>query len=742
MASGPGALNFLGIGSGIDFQGLLDSIIQFESRTLTRIQAEIDRLGEQRDSFNDINGRLDTLRDRLKPLITGTASDSAFGKITATSSNALILSATAASSASSGTYDVRVERLALAHQAIATQGATVASFTAQIAGSDLNPDIDPATTLLGSLRRRDTGLNFLTAQVGTIQVDDSRVGAGTTIDLAGAGITETSTAQDLLTAIQNALTADGSNASVSLNAAGTGFLVTDSGAGPEGLTISDTTGTLGAGLGINGIFPNAVPITVDGGDLNPDLQGNTPLSVLRGGAGAGDLASGVVLRSGTSQTTLSFSAATTVQDIIDAFTNSGYSVNGGINAAKNGISVTATTANRSLAIDENSGTSALDLGIIGEDRVLRVKTSAEASYTRVFLNGGFDADNSNLSQADVRDSVNAAFGSAGKVSGSLVDGRVIFASKDTGVAGALQFQDDLLGAGTLEQLGVLTADPLDNATISAAYAGDQTQGGTMVSAVDASFSVNGLVLTRSKNTGITDVISGVTLNLLKVSDSTGPGFPADYDPTTLTIAPDRETTKTEVKSFVDQFNSALDFIRDQTKSKSEKISAGPLYGDSTAESIESGLILRATGRINDASLLYKSLFDVVDENGDAVFTLDDDNLLVVDETALANVLETNGGDLEKLFAYDADGDGTRDAGLLFDLDVYLKAEAKDDGLLDKHVESIKEVIDQRNDKLFREEERLDAREASLKAQFTSAEMALNRLKATQSAFSSQLAGLR
>ncbi len=742
MVSGPGALNFLGVGSGIDFQGLLDSIIKFESRSLNRIQKEIDKLGLQRDAFNDINGRLDTLRDRMAPLITGTAADSAFGKISATSSDALTLTATAASTASPGTYDVRVQRLALAHQAIATQGATVASFTAQITGSDLNPNIDPSTTLLKSLHRRDNGLNVATANVGTIVVDDSRLGAGTTIDLAAAGITENSTWSSLLTAVNTALTADGSNASAAMNAAGTGILITDTGAGPENLTISDSVGTLGAGLGINGVFPNAVPITVNGGDLNPELQGNTPLSVLRGGAGPGAIASGVVLRSGTSLKTLSFSGATTVQNLLDPFTNSGYSVNGALNAAKNGIAVTATIANRSVAIDENSGTTALDLGIIGEDRVLRVKTSADAAFTRVFLNGGFDGNNANLSQADVRDSVNAAFGSTGKVSGSLVNGRLIFASKETGLTGALQFQDDLLGAGTLEQLGVLTTDPLTNNVISAAYAGDQTKGGTMVAAVDASFSVNGLALTRSKNTGITDVISGVTMNLLKVSTSTGPVFPTDFAPTTLTVTPDRATTKTEIKKFVDQFNSAVDFIRDQTKSKNEKISAGVLYGDNAAEALKTGLVSRVSGRVNDPALVFKSLFDVVDKYGKAVFKLDKDNLLVLDETALDNVLADKGGDLEKLFAYDSNGDAVKDKGLLFDLDTYLKAEAKPDGLLDKRAASIKEVITQRNERLTRETDRLDAREASLKSQFTSAEMALNRLKSTQTSLSSQLSRVR
>lgn len=725
-----GDLSFLGISSGIDFQSLLDALMVIERRPILRIEKEIDKLELRRDAYNDVNNRLDNLLEKISPLVAA-GSDSTFNRVTASSSNESVLTATADSTAAPGVYDVRVKNLAQAHQVIAAAGATISPFTSRISGGDLNPNIDPATTRIGSLHRRDDGTNFAAADLGRISIDDGN--GAVVVDLSGLD-PATSTFQDLLDKINADLAAGGSTATAALNATGNGVVI-NSGTGSVSVADADAANTA-TKLGI--ATTGGVASPVDGGDLDPDLQTNTPLSVLNAGSGVGDLASGVVLRSGTSSATLDFSAATTVQDVLDVLNASGMSVSASIGASKDGIDVSHTVANRSLAIDENGGTTALDLGIVGEDHVVRIKQAQDAAFTRVFLNGGFDGDNANLSQADVRDSINRA---APGATASLVDGRLVITSDATGADGKLEFRDDAPANGILEQLGILISDPLDDATLSTAFSTDQTQGGEMTAASDATFSVNGLVLTRSKNTGINDVITGVTIDLVGVSKATGPNFPADYESTTLTVKKDDAKVKQDIRGFVDQYNSVLDFLDDVTKIDTEGDDDGPLAADATARSIGDLLFAHVSDRLDDDSLAFRSLFEVTDSDGNAVFELDENNRLTVNEAALDDVLSNNRKELEKLFAYDSDGDGTKDAGILFDLQEYVKTLAKDGGSLDEQADVMEDLIRDKEDAILRREEILEIRRAALERQFAAAEAALSQLKAQQTAFSNQLSRL-
>lgn len=68
----------------------------------------------------------------------------------------------------------------------------------------------------------------------------------------------------------------------------------------------------------------------------------------------------------------------------------------------------------------------------------------------------------------------------------------------------------------------------------------------LVVAQDASFTVNGASVTRSDNTGLTDVIEGVTLNLLGATASA----------VTLTVGNDTASVKTAILDFVEAYNAA------------------------------------------------------------------------------------------------------------------------------------------------------------------------------------------
>ena len=119
--------------------------------------------------------------------------------------------------------------------------------------------------------------------------------------------------------------------------------------------------------------------------------------------------------------------------------------------------------------------------------------------------------------------------------------------------------------GTLD-LGTLTAT---------------TEGYTMQTAAgeDSSIKIDGTTITSSTNV-ITDVISGVTINLKKMESGT------QVD---LNISRNLNTIKSSVQSFTGKYNEIIEYINGQFAWDEDTESAGLLSGDGTLSSIKSSL---------------------------------------------------------------------------------------------------------------------------------------------------------
>lgn len=702
-------ISFSGLGSGIDFDALLDALMAYERRPIDAYYTRQSEAREDVGAVNDVKNRLSNLLSKAEVFTSNF--NSVFRKTSATSSNAAVLTASAVSGAASGTYDVRVERLASTMTVISAASPSVASFTAGATGLNLDPDIEAPKTLLGSLHRRDGGAAFLDADFGLLTVDDGLTGP-VAIDLTPLG--QNSTVQDLLDQMNAALTLAGSGASVSLNADATGLLVSSS---TGTLSIADGDGAVSATkLGI--ATAGAVAAPVDGGDLDPDLQADTSIAALQGGAGAA-LAGGLTLRLGAETAAVDLSAASTVQDVLDALNGSGLAV--AATLAADGIRIDATAADRSLAVDEGTGTAAAGLGLAGlEDKVLRVKTAADADYERIFLSGtGVDA---------IRDAFNRPTGRS--YAASVVDGRLVLNASAVGTDGALAFVDDAAAGGVLEQLDILETNPLDSSTLNTEYAGDSTQGGVVAGAADARFSVNGIVVERSKNTGITDVISGVTLDLKGASAATGAAFPADYASTTLTVANDDDSVVSAVRDLVAQYNSAIEIVKSVTRVDTEGDDDGTLLSNSLVRNLRADLESIFIDMSADVGQGVLSVFQLTTPDGDPVFSSERGGTITLNEARLREALSDDREAVEKAFALDVDGNGTLDDGLAVRLRSFLKAQVDSGGLFQAETEMLEQGIDDLDERILAYEERLDLREKTLKAQFSAAERALSQLQAS------------
>lgn len=141
---------------------------------------------------------------------------------------------------------------------------------------------------------------------------------------------------------------------------------------------------------------------------------------------------------------------------------------------------------------------------------------------------------------DIAAAINSATYAEGNgVTATVVDKQLVLAAKDTGTAHAITAANT---TGTvLQSLGLFTAGGAFKNPLQ--------------SAQNASFSVNGIPVTRSRNTGLDDVVTGVTLNL--AADAAG-------QTATLSVARDNSAVKNSVQDLLSQFNSVTAYLQDKT----------------------------------------------------------------------------------------------------------------------------------------------------------------------------------
>lgn len=124
-------ISFGGLASGLDTQAIISALVAVEERPIFQLERTKSSLQQQKSLFGDLNGLLDKLTDAAKALKT----TSSFLQMKATSSNEDILTASASSTATPGTYGVTV--LDLAKGQVNTAGS--ASATDPIANT--NPTV-------------------------------------------------------------------------------------------------------------------------------------------------------------------------------------------------------------------------------------------------------------------------------------------------------------------------------------------------------------------------------------------------------------------------------------------------------------------------------------------------------------------------------------------------------------------------------------------------------------------------
>ncbi len=241
-------------------------------------------------------------------------------------------------------------------------------------------------------------------------------------------------------------------------------------------------------------------------------------------------------------------------------------------------------------------------------------------------------DSSNNTLSGIRDAINAADES---VSATIVnDGtanRLVITSKDSGEVNSLSITtaDDDGNNTDASGLSQLAFDP----TGTSGAGKNMLQ---MQPATNALLNIDGIDIVKPSNT-IDDAISGVTLNLKKISDG---------ETVNLDVETDSEKIKESVEEFVSAYNSLNTTLRDLTNIDVDNSSNnGELVGDSSLRSMAFELKSIMTNTISTGTDV-NSLTQIG-------VTFQRDGTLALDSETLDEAIESNFDDIATLFAGNA-----------------------------------------------------------------------------------------
>ncbi|QDX81333.1 hypothetical protein B9N43_08810 [Denitratisoma sp. DHT3] len=250
-------------------------------------------------------------------------------------------------------------------------------------------------------------------------------------------------------------------------------------------------------------------------------------------------------------------------------------------------------------------------------------------------------DSSNNSLAGIRDAINQA--KIG-VSASLInDGegyRLTLSSDDAGKANSMRILvSDGDGNNTdLNGLSRLAYDP------TAGGAGKNLQ--QSQPAQNAEFKIDGIFISKSTNV-VGDALPGVTLNLLKTTESN--------KPTTLTVARDTAGVKSAVEGFVKAYNDLAGTVQGLGGYDFKTQKGGILQGDATLRGVQSQMRNLLSQRLEFADGGLNALSDIgVSFQRDGTLSLDSarlDKVLADPSKNVASLFATMGVPSDSLISY-------------------------------------------------------------------------------------------
>ncbi len=235
-------------------------------------------------------------------------------------------------------------------------------------------------------------------------------------------------------------------------------------------------------------------------------------------------------------------------------------------------------------------------------------------------------DATNDSLAGIRDAINKA--------GMGVSATIV--NDGTGTPYRLALTSTATGAATSMKISVadVNAPPGDGlAQLLNHDPGTANQALSQKSAAqNAEFTVDGIAVSKPTN-AVTDVIGGVTLNLLKVNT----------DPTPVTITRDTAAVTTAVNDFVKAYNEISKNFVDATAYNASTKQAAILNGEASVRSMQGQVKAVLSNPVAGGASAFSRLSDIG-------VTVQKDGTLAADASKLGNAINNNFSSVAGLFA--------------------------------------------------------------------------------------------
>jgi flagellar hook-associated protein 2 len=236
------------------------------------------------------------------------------------------------------------------------------------------------------------------------------------------------------------------------------------------------------------------------------------------------------------------------------------------------------------------------------------------------------------------------------------------------------------------------------------------EGSTKVAASNATFTMNGISMTRATNT-ITDAVAGLTLSL------TGTHAIADSD-AVVSVARDPAAVEAKVKSLVDAFNAVSGHVSSQLSYNGVQKGGDTLFGDSTLRSLQRGL----SGIVNQSYPHGEGTTSLAQLG----IRLDRTGTLSIDSARFAAAMTEDPTALESVLT------GTESFGAALDKMVTSYTQAGD-GFLSAKKASLTKEMSRYDDEIERIETRASRLGDQLTAQFTKLEALISSMQSQSAA---------
>jgi flagellar hook-associated protein 2 len=588
-----------GLGSGLDVNSIVEKLMTAEAAPLAGYDKKTASYQAKVSALGSLSGAVGVFQSALGGLNSATS----FKALSATVGNKDVLSASATAKAVAGNYKVNVTQLAQA-QTLMTSG--LASKTSSIG-------LGGATTLFfqfgstsGTFGLQGSGLSssMLTSGLsnGSLSINGTAIATSSSTNSASA----------LAGAINEKSSTTGVTASVANIFSTFGDVATGAG-GSYSLKVGNTViASQGAGVAAGA---GVTAASIDTDLANPASAAATALA-----------AAGISFTGSAAAGTLEFRSASGASV---AITETASGVTGGAKTAAGSANAGASyTSASSVTLASANGN---PITVAGTNPAAAGLTAGTGGS---FLGGGFSQDatqpsgsvlidSSNNTLQGVADAINKAnLGVTATIisDGSATPYHLVLTSKQTGENAAMKI--------SLSGDGSNPPDAALNSLLGYDPAGSQSMQQT-TAAQDTKLTVNGIAVSSHSST-VSEAVQGVSMTVSQVGS------------TTLNVARDTGTVKTNLNAFVKAYNDLNGALKKLTAYDPETKKAGPLQGDGTAQSVQAQLRRMLGSEITGLSGSLKNL-------GQVGISFDKDGTLNLDESKLSKAIDSNFADIAGLF---------------------------------------------------------------------------------------------